>query len=40
VLKETLSNIEDVKVSLEGIRNMSRAKVFSGLVQLKLKGMK
>lgn len=40
VLKETLQRIEGIKGSLEGIRNMSRAKVLAGLVQLKLNAMK
>ena len=40
VVKETLQKIEDIKESLEGIRNMSRAKVLAGLVQLKLNTMK
>lgn len=40
VLKETLQKIEGIKESLEGIRNMSRAKVLAGLVQLKLNTMK
>lgn len=40
VLKETLQKIEGIKESLSGIRNMSRAKVLAGLVQLKLNAMK
>jgi len=40
VVKETLQKIESIKDSLEGIRNMSRAKVLAGLVQLKLNTMK
>jgi hypothetical protein len=36
VVKESLQKIEGIKDSLEGIRNMSRAKVLAGLVQLKL----
>jgi hypothetical protein len=40
VVKETLQKIESIKDSLEGIRNMSRAKVLAGLVQLKLNSPK
>ncbi|HJV49080.1 MAG TPA: hypothetical protein VJ549_07380 [Geothrix sp.] len=40
VVKETLQKIESIKDSLDGIRNMSRAKVLAGLVQLKLNTMK
>lgn len=40
VVKESLQKIESIKESLEGIRNMSRAKVLAGLVQLKLNAMK
>ncbi len=36
VLKETLQKIDGIKDRLAGIRNMSRAKVLAGLVQLKL----
>ncbi len=39
VLKETLKKIEGIKNSLAGVRGMSRAKVLSGLVQLKLNSM-
>lgn len=39
VVKESLEKIESIKDSLEGIRNMSRAKVLAGLVQLKLNAM-
>jgi len=40
VVKETLQKIESIKDSLEGIRNISRAKVLAGLVQMKLNAMK
>lgn len=36
VLKETLQKIDGIKDRLVDIRNMSRAKVLAGLVQLKL----
>lgn len=40
VLKESMKKIEDIKESLAGIRNISRAKVLAGLVQLKLNARK
>lgn len=39
VVKEHLKKLEDIRASLEGIKNLSRAKVLAGLVQLKLNAM-
>lgn len=40
VIKAHLKKLEDIRASLEGIKNLSRAKVLAGLVQIKLNAMK